>query len=169
MQALGLIETKGLLAAVESADAMLKAAEVKLVSKTLTGGGLVTVIVMGETAAASASVDAGAAAVGRIGAGFLVSTHVIPRPVPDLEWLVAPGCAESGATATIGGFDKLARESGIESAKDYLKKCKVPELRSMARKCDGFGIAGRAISEANKETLLAEFEKYYLIKGKTIK
>ncbi|MCL1808974.1 MAG: BMC domain-containing protein [Clostridiales bacterium] len=160
MQALGFIETTGLLAAIESADSMLKTAEVRLVSKTLTGGGLVTVIVEGEVAAVSASVDAGAAAVERIGEGLLVSAHVISRPDPCLEWLTAPGGAakSNNGKAIEDAEDKPAEKSGFENSNDFLRKCKVSELRSMARKCEGFGIAGRAISEANKETLLAEFE-----------
>ena len=67
MQALGMIETKGTLAAVEAADAMLKAADVALLEKTKVGGGLVTVTVTGDVAAVTAAVDAGAAAVERLG------------------------------------------------------------------------------------------------------
>ncbi len=80
MQALGLIETRGLLVAVESADAMLKAADVTLLEKTYVGGGLVSIAVTGGVAAVKASVEAGAAAVKKINAGLLVSQHVIPRP-----------------------------------------------------------------------------------------
>lgn len=80
MQALGLIETKGLIAAVESVDAMTKAADVQLLEKTLVGGGLVHVCVEGDVAAVKAAVDAGAAAVRNLCDGLLVSAHVIPRP-----------------------------------------------------------------------------------------
>ena len=85
MEALGMIETKGLLASIESADAMLKAAEVRLLERTFVGGGLVTITVTGDVAAVKASVDAGAAAVTRIGEELLVSQHVIPRPHTDVE------------------------------------------------------------------------------------
>lgn len=88
MQALGLIETKGLIAAVESADAMLKAADVALLEKTLVGGGLVTVAVTGEVSAVKAAVDAGAAAVRQLNMGLLISEHVIPRPHGELDDLV---------------------------------------------------------------------------------
>lgn len=85
MQALGLIETKGLIAAVESADAMLKAADVTLLEKVLVGGGLVSIAVTGEVAAVKAAVDAGAAAVRMINSSLLISEHVIPRPHEELD------------------------------------------------------------------------------------
>ena len=85
MEALGMIETKGLLAAIESADVMLKAAEVKLLEKVLVGGGLVTITVTGDVAAVKSSIDAAVAAVSRLGAELLVSQHVIPRPHMELE------------------------------------------------------------------------------------
>ena len=81
--ALGLIETKGLVGAVEAADAMCKAAKVTLLGKEISGGALVTVMVRGEVGAVRAAVDAGAAAAKRV--GELVAQHVIPRPAGDLE------------------------------------------------------------------------------------
>ena len=80
MEALGMIETKGLVALIEASDAMVKAARVKLVGFKQIGGGLVTVMVRGDVAACKAAVDAGAAAAQRL--GELVSVHVIPRPQP---------------------------------------------------------------------------------------
>lgn len=85
MQALGLIETRGLVVAIESADAMLKAAEVSLIEKTYVGGGLVSIAVTGEVAAVKAAVEAGAAAVRQINSSLLVSQHVIPRPHQELD------------------------------------------------------------------------------------
>lgn len=87
MQAIGLIETKGLLASIESADAMLKTANVSLISKTIVGGGLVTITVQGDVAAVKASVDAGAMAVKNICPNLLISAHVIPRPIDDIGGL----------------------------------------------------------------------------------
>ncbi len=78
IQAMGLIETKGFVAVVEAADAMLKAANVKLIKYQSIGGGYVTVIVEGDVGAVKAAVDAGAAAAKRVGEVF--SIHVIPRP-----------------------------------------------------------------------------------------
>lgn len=82
MSALGMVETRGLVAGLEAADAMVKAASVEIVSKESIGGGLITVIVRGDVGAVKAAVDAGAAAAKRV--GEVVSTHVIARPHPDL-------------------------------------------------------------------------------------
>ncbi len=84
--ALGLIETRGLIGAIEAADAATKAAEVKLIGKEKVKGGLVTIKFIGDVAAVRASVDAGSTAAARV--GELVSSHVIPRPVGDLETLI---------------------------------------------------------------------------------
>lgn len=83
MIALGMIETKGLVGSIEAADAMVKAANVKLIGKEVIGGGFVTVMVRGDVGAVKAATDAGAAAAGRV--GELVSVHVIPRPHGDIE------------------------------------------------------------------------------------
>ena len=84
--ALGLIETKGLIGAIEAADAMVKAANVKLVSKEKITAALVTIKIVGEVAAVKSAVDAGAAAAQRV--GQLVSAHVIPRPDDEIESLI---------------------------------------------------------------------------------
>ena len=84
-EALGMVETKGLVGAIEAADAMVKAANVALVGTEKIGSGLVTVMVRGDVGAVKASVDAGAAAAERV--GQVVSTHVIPRPHNDVESL----------------------------------------------------------------------------------
>ena len=86
MQALGMIETKGLVGSGEAADAMVKAANVTLTGKVLVGGGLVTVMVRGDVGAVKAAVDAGAAAAERV--GELISIHVIPRPHADVEMIL---------------------------------------------------------------------------------
>nr|WP_232622294.1 ethanolamine utilization microcompartment protein EutM [Rhodococcus rhodochrous] len=86
MAALGMVETKGLVGAVEAADAMVKAANVKLIGKVHVGGGLVTVMVRGDVGAVKASTDAGAAAAEKV--GELVSVHVIPRPHGDIELIL---------------------------------------------------------------------------------
>jgi ethanolamine utilization protein EutM len=83
MDALGMVETKGLVAAVEAADAMVKAANVVLVGKEYIGAGYVTVLVRGDVGAVKAATDAGAAAARRV--GELVSVHVIPRPHQEAE------------------------------------------------------------------------------------
>lgn len=96
MQALGMIETRGTLAAIEAVDVMLKAADVTLVEKTKIGGGLVTVTVTGDVAAVTAAVDAGASAAEHLGEGLLVSRHVIPRPHEELEGFFGPEPEDPG-------------------------------------------------------------------------
>ena len=86
MKALGMIETRGLVASIEAADAMVKAANVTLTCKEHVGSGLVTVMVRGDVGAVKAAVDAGAAAAERV--GELVSVHVIPRPHEELEGML---------------------------------------------------------------------------------
>jgi len=86
LQALGMIETKGLIGSIEAADAMVKAANVQLIGKVHVGGGLVTVMVRGDVGAVKASVEAGGAAAKRV--GELVSVHVIPRPHGDVEMIL---------------------------------------------------------------------------------
>ena len=86
LQALGMIETKGLVGSVEVVDVMIKAANVSLIGKVHVGGGLVTVMVRGDVGVVKAAVDAGAAAAERV--GELISIHVIPRPHSDVEMIL---------------------------------------------------------------------------------
>lgn len=109
MQALGFIETRGLIAAIESADAMLKAAEVRLVERTFVKGGIVTITVTGDVAACRASVDAAASAVARMG-GTILSTHVIPRPHESLD------------SSMIGSVDPVWEQEEIENTEDKLEE-----------------------------------------------
>jgi len=93
-RALGMVETRGQVGAVEAADAMVKAADVELTGRIAIGGGLYTVLVRGSTGAVKAATDAGAAAAHRV--GQLVSVHVIPKPDPQVEKLI-PGMERIGA------------------------------------------------------------------------
>jgi len=85
-RALGMIETRGLIASIEAADAMVKAAKVQLLGKEKVQGGLVTILVEGETAAVKSAIDAGAAAAQRV--GELISTHIIPRPDDQIDEII---------------------------------------------------------------------------------
>lgn len=87
--ALGLVETKGLVGAIEAGDAMVKAANVQLIGREQIGGGLVTVMVRGDVGAVKAATDAGAAAAGQV--GEIVSVHVIPRPHEEVEPILGAG------------------------------------------------------------------------------
>src|SRR5881398_3461012 len=100
LEALGMIETKGLTALIEASDAMLKAADVTLLGWQKIGSGLVTAMVVGDVAAVKAAVDAGAAAAGRV--GEVVSVQVIPRPHEDL-----------GAVLPLAGKKQAAQTAGV--------------------------------------------------------
>lgn len=143
--ALGLVETRGLVAAIEAADAMLKAAHVRLLGTEVTPAALVTVKVEGETGAVRSSVAAGAAAAEKV--GELVATHVIPRPHNETYKILDVGGIESG-TQDVSPV-RLPPAEELESMA-------VRELRELARHISGLGISGRDISRANKQQLLDE-------------
>lgn len=92
--ALGMIETKGLVGAIEAADAMVKSANVQLVGKEQVGGGLVTVMVRGDVGAVKSATDAGASAAEKV--GELVSVHVIPRPHVEVDNILPKGVTPHG-------------------------------------------------------------------------
>ena len=98
--ALGMVETKGLVGAIEAADAMVKSANVNLVGKEQVGGGLVTVMVRGDVGAVKAATDAGAAAAEKV--GELVSVHVIPRPHTEVDAILPKGRQGQKAAGTEG-------------------------------------------------------------------
>jgi ethanolamine utilization protein EutM len=100
-EALGMIETKGFVAAVEAADAMVKAANVVLVGREYIGAGYVTVLVRGDVGAVKAATDAGAAAARRV--GELVSVHVIPRPHKELEQVLEASGIVTPSAQLAGG------------------------------------------------------------------
>ena len=91
-EALGMIETKGLIGEIEAADTMVKSANVELVGYTKIGSGLVTVMVRGDVGAVKAATDAGSAAASKI--GTVVSVHVIPRPHTDVEKILPKTAAQ---------------------------------------------------------------------------
>ncbi len=145
-RALGLVETKGLVGAIEAADAMVKAARVKLVGAEKTIAALITVKVVGEVGAVKAAVDAGGRAAERI--GELVACHVIPRPHEETEVLVYEQAA-----------DDIGRSQRNRPTLAQLEALPVRELRRLARDFPNFPIQGREISRANKEVLLQGFKQ----------
>ncbi len=155
-QALGLVETKGLVAGIEACDAMLKAARVRLVGMEQTVAALITIKVVGETAAVQASMDAGAAAAKRV--GQVVSTHVIPRPSDDVyatfvEDLTPRPSASSTPAAPHRTPKKAAPRRTVKE--DGLGEQTVKELRALAREREDFPLRGREISRATKDELIA--------------
>ncbi|HWO88341.1 MAG TPA: BMC domain-containing protein [Gemmatimonadales bacterium] len=141
-QALGLIETRGLVGAIEAADAGVKAAPVKLLGTERTDPALITVLFSGDVAAVKSAVDAGAAAAERV--GELVAVHVIPRPYPGLELM-----SDSAAAGDGGG--------GAAAGGERLSEMKVVDLRHAARQIENFPLKGRELSVATREELLAHF------------
>ncbi|MDW8437877.1 MAG: BMC domain-containing protein [Chloroherpetonaceae bacterium] len=177
--AVGLIETRGLVAAIEAADAALKTADVKLISIDRVDAGLMTVKVVGDVAAVQSAVDAGRMAAQRV--GTLVAAHVIPRPdvelhdeliyvevrprkkQPNAPASVNPLSASSSRSATkpssapaqsASQRSSLRADEGSNAAKSF-EAMTVQELRRYARSLPNFPIQGREISRADKETLLA--------------
>lgn len=114
-QALGLVETKGLVASIEAADAMLKASRVRLVGKESALAGLITIVVVGDVAAVKASVDAGAAAAQRV--GELVSVHVIPKP-DDQIGIILP-IEERKETLTV---ERIIKPEPAKPAEEIIKE-----------------------------------------------
>lgn len=100
-EALGLIETRGLVGSIEAADAMVKAAKVTLIGRERVGGGLVTVMVRGDVGAVKAAVESGAEAVRKV--GELISVHVIPRPHEEVESILPTGVGVGGGGGGGGG------------------------------------------------------------------
>ena len=112
MQALGMIETRGLIGSVEAADAMVKAANVSLIGKEHIGAGLVTVMVRGDVGAVKAATDAGAAAAQRV--GELISVHVIPRPHVEVETILPNYPGPDAAPEDDGPEDDGPEDGGPE-------------------------------------------------------
>lgn len=156
--ALGLIETRGLVGAIEAADAALKTANVKLVSKESVRAGLITIKIIGETAAVRAAVDAAGAAARRV--GELVSVHVIPRPHDEIIELI------NGSPEPQANRDEDEKKRDVDTrieqsadAHEYrarLQKLTVHQLRTHARSVENLSIQGRQISMANKQQLIDE-------------
>lgn len=181
-QALGMIETRGLIPSIEAADVMLKAADVKLQGVVLVGGALVTVMVRGEVSAVKAATDAGAEAAKRV--GKLISVDVIARPDTEVA-IVLPAplgsdmCglhdrqkkpvsneaskrvhnkkASSRAGKSINKIQTILKQPLIRTFNEKeLGALSVLELRKLAREAEGIKIKGREIARANKQLLIKE-------------
>ena len=176
--ALGMIETMGLVGALEAADAGLKAADVNLLGTDYVRGGLVLVRFEGEVAAVQAAVDAGTAAAQKIGQVF--SSHVIPRAMPEVfcmledEGVKGKGKGKQGGCSACGGCEGGRRErmAEKENALSYLvqpesphqpedyKSWRVVKLRSYVRGLKGFALLPNDIRYATKSVLLEALERY---------
>jgi microcompartment protein CcmL/EutN len=175
--ALGMVETKGLVGSIEAGDVMVKTANVRLVDAEYIKNGYVTIKCIGEVAAVKAAVDAAASAAQRV--GQLISTHVIPRPADEVEFIIRKlkpatkvAAAEPTAEAKPKKEPKQAEKVVDEATLDMfvasddhdeyrkqLDAMTVHELRRLARDVGGLSIYGRQISKANKKELIAELMK----------
>lgn len=177
--ALGLIETKGLVASVEAADAMVKSANVELSGKVQVGGGLITIMIRGDVGAVKAALEAGAAAASRV--GELISVHVIPRPHVELERMlftvIEPRTFEEEKIEeeieekieenkmedpkALIDMSLLAQDKGLDGVLEELNTWSVQKLRKFARVFKDLSISGKQISNANKRKLIDEIYKHY--------
>jgi ethanolamine utilization protein EutM len=165
--ALGMIETRGLVGSIEAADVMLKTANVRLLGKEVVRDGLVTIEIIGEVAAVKASVEAGAQAAARV--GELVSHHVIPRPMDDIDSILAgqaapepdpaPAPAKPAPPAKTEPARPTVAPAPSPATDEDLETMTVHQLRTIAREIPGLGIQGRQISKANKQVLILEIRK----------
>lgn len=156
--ALGLVETRGLIGAIEAADAMAKAADVRIVSTEVTVGALVTVQVVGEVAAVQAATEAGRRAAERV--GEVVSVHVIPRPDDAVRALQHLDAKAATPSRTPRKQPKTARAPHNPAPPDALSGLTVSALRKMARAVPDFPLQGRAIARATKQQLIDLLAKH---------
>ncbi len=177
-QALGLIETRGLVAAIEAADAMVKAADVKIISKEKVTGALIVIKVIGETAAVKSAVDAGAASAQRV--GELVSAHVIPRPDDQIDPILYDSLLKSekikedkekvgeikskikSVTSKTISTKVSKIESGVKNeapaVSKEVKKAEASDLKTPLKSSDNKTEKAKSISNSQKVPSLAELE-----------
>lgn len=186
MDAIGFIETRGLIPAIEAADVMLKSAQVELVERSLVGGGIVTITVTGDVGAVKSAVDAGASATQNFGSEALMSQHIIPRPsdqvsevlfteketptvsndLEEAEDKVQPNLELEKAAAPTQ--EVKAEPSEVEAPpvkseptiKEDYKELNVKELRKLAKKYNNLGMTDEELQTATRAVLREHFEKY---------
>ena len=186
--ALGMIETRGLLGAIEAADAALKSASVSLIGTQKAGGGLITVLLSGDVAAVRSALDAASASLSKLGIGF--SAHVIPRLDPEAWSLTEdvglnlpqePGGAAgapfredaAGPESFLNGKGEVDGPNGgslggtvtavplVVSLRDGLRRMTVAELRRLAREVSLDTLTRRQIRDANKKELVARLGTFF--------
>lgn len=161
MEAIGMIETKGLVASIEAADAMIKAANVRLLDRTIVGGGLVTVMVTGDVGAVKAATDAGAAAAARV--GELISVHVIPRPASGTDAMFGTPAPKEQAPAQLQAQQILQLEAPKpetpaaqpHKSPEELETMPVTELRHYLRSRRFVNLPNKMIKFAKRGELLS--------------
>lgn len=190
MEAVGIVETYGLVAAIEGFDTMMKAANVRLLGKAYVGNGMQSMAIIGDVGAVQSAVEAAEAAVKAMGDGLFLAKHVIPRPSEAVADMIFPlDCyqdkeektkedtkedtkeeeqelsnleeLEEGLNVTKEYFDAFGAEHGLQALMQALKDLTVAKLRKLAREYHDLEIEGRKISRADKKQLLAELETHY--------
>lgn len=153
MQALGMIEVRGYLTAVEALDSALKAANVSLADVVCVGGGLVSVFVNGEVGAVKAAMDAAAAAADAVGS--IISTHVIPRPSADVADMIVPKPEpEQPAAEAVSDDQQESKEDFKKMSKVQLLEMTVADLRKTARDIGIDNLTRKEIRFAKKQELI---------------
>lgn len=164
-QAIGMIETKGLLALIEATDTMVKSSEVHCLGKKQVGGGLNTVVITGDVAAVETAIQAAIISVRRLGEGLLTASHVIPRPAIDAQAFVdnaekveetKENEPEEVVMETIEIKEQIETIETDPKEKLFheLQQMKVTELRKLAKEQSNISIPQKNIHRANKEKLI---------------
>lgn len=130
MNAIGMIETKGLLAAIEGADAMLKAADVTLLDKSSATGGLITITVTGEVSAVQAAIESATASIHRLNPSLLISKHVIARPSTSLKHIISTSVTQPESAAKIEKAPQVEPAPQVETAELAVEESPVVEGES---------------------------------------
>jgi microcompartment protein CcmL/EutN len=155
-KALGFVETKGLVASIEAADAMLKASNVRLIGKEVVKAGLVTITVEGDVAAVKSSVDAGAAAAQRV--GELVSVHIIPRPDDQIVNTLIPDMKLTPKKPVPTKSKQIKEDKEETAAIQVLESEELPEVEDIEKKEISTG-ATKTIERLRREALGKEEKK----------
>lgn len=169
-KALGVIETRGLVPAIEAADIGLKTADVTLDGMEMAGAGLVAIVLRGDVSSVKAAVEAGSLAAGRL--GLVISATVIARTAEGLESVIAAvkgRCQAPAATSLVSSSDPAAAAETVPPADildmNQLGAMSVVKLRAYVRTLPGYPMAREKIRSARKQDLLKKIVEYYRERG----
>ncbi|WP_297407611.1 BMC domain-containing protein [uncultured Cetobacterium sp.] len=183
MEAFGFIETKGLVPAIESADVMVKTANVNIVEKTYVGGGLVTITITGDVGAVKSSVEAGIAAILQFGQGALISSHVIAKPHDDLKIIL--NLKEEKKETKIEIIEEVIEieemkdieevteiievieenpKLSAEEMEDSLKDLSIQNLRKILKDYKDTSLTNKVILKLNKKFIIEKIMENYKTK-----
>ncbi|SJZ80078.1 Carboxysome shell and ethanolamine utilization microcompartment protein CcmL/EutN [Cetobacterium ceti] len=178
MEALGMIETKGLLLAIESADVMAKCADIKILEKIYVGGGLVSITICGDVGAVKMALEAGVASIKRIDEKSLISYHIIPRPSDELNKIVKITKVEKIPEEVMEEIEEeiieIIEEPEIqiiskveidklkfEEIEDVLNNLKFYKLRKLAKEYNNFELTSKNVAKLDKVSLMKKILDYY--------